>query len=131
MEKRRFYLVLCQGERAIDINEADLSKTPYDIAKSVVGGIVETVPWQLHEKYDMIIHEEGWFVDNPVPNPVASLLYGFKEHGRSIVGNAVLMKNVQTEDGVDWSFMTLRECERLANKIISICGLSLHDLILS
>ena len=48
---------------------------------------------------DMIVDDEGLLNDKPV-NYLASVAYGYKQHGQPIVGNTLIVKPVETPDGV-------------------------------
>lgn len=43
------------------------------------------------ENICLIVDDEGLFAENPELNIIASLLYGFKQHGQPIVGNAIIV----------------------------------------
>ena len=48
----------------------------------------------------LVVDDEGLFSGARV-NKLASLLYGFLEHGQPIVGNVLVCKNVYTENGIE------------------------------
>ena len=84
--------------------------------------LVETV--NLWGNKIMIVDEEGWLKESPVPNPRASLLYSGSLS--SIAGNVVIMKRVIN----DWRALTGPETEETLR---DIDGLSkffaiLHDI---
>lgn len=55
----------------------------------------------LGEKYCMVCDEEFLLKNKPVVNPIASYLYGMKEHGQPLCGDVLVMKNKFTPDGID------------------------------
>lgn len=76
--------------------------------------IVESVPVPRdrfgRDDIIMMVDEEGLLRDDPQINIVASALYG-----HVIVGNAVLMRVGETEDGdLDWMGMTGKEAEQIS-----------------
>lgn len=42
------------------------------------------------ENVQLIVDDEGLFADCPQVNILASLLYGYRQHGQPIVGNAIV-----------------------------------------
>ena len=56
-------------------------------------------PVYLPEGYVMVVDEEGLLKENPIVNPVASMAYGTLEHGEPIVGDVLVMKEVEGPDG--------------------------------
>ena len=66
----------------------------YLLLSEAVGGHIEIVhPVGLPRPYVMIVNEEG-LIHGLDLNYLASVLYGILDHGRPIVGNAVIMKEV-------------------------------------
>ena len=58
------------------------------------GGVIKAVdPYETEGMVSMLIDEEGMYHDLPVNN-VASLLYGFFDHGHPIVGNVLFVGEV-------------------------------------
>ncbi len=53
------------------------------------------------ELYCLIADDEGLFAKNPQINHMASLMYGVREHGQPLVGNILVAKNLQTDDGLE------------------------------
>ena len=52
-------------------------------------------------EFCMVIDDEGLLKDNPVFNPIASLLYGCDLHGQPIAGKALICQNRETPDGIE------------------------------
>ena len=63
--------------------------------------------------YCLIVDDEGLMKDQPQMNNIASLLYGFLQHGQPIVGGAIIGKNLQTENGMETIGMSEQEAEEL------------------
>ena len=75
-------------------------------------------PRGLKEPYMMIVDEEGLFKDRPVVNFFASWLYETHKHGHPIVGDALIMKQVMTEDGPDVGGLEKNEAEILQRRAL-------------
>lgn len=76
----------------------------------------------LMERYIVMIgDDEGLFVYNPQPNLIASLLYGYLDHGQALVGNFLLVKYNDYGENVDLTAddMTLvyNEIDRLLQSV--------------
>lgn len=67
---------------------------------------------------DIIIDDNGLFGDNPEINAVASIAYGYLEHGQPIVGNAIICKPHQTTDGIDETGFEDDEADKIMNEIM-------------
>ena len=52
-------------------------------------------------EFCMVIDDEGLLKDNPVLNPIASLLYGCDLHGQPIAGNVLICQNRETPVGIE------------------------------
>ena len=65
----------------------------------------------LKEPYVLVVDEEGLVKDRPVLNLIASILYGALKHGQPIAGDAIVMKEVWTEDGIDLEWLTDEEAK--------------------
>ncbi len=68
-------------------------------------------PRGLVAPYMMIVDEQGLFKDKPVVNFFASWLYETHKHGHPIVGDALIMKQIVTDDGPDIGGMEKSEAE--------------------
>ena len=71
--------------------------------------------WRLH-CYEALC-DENRYGKTEFINPLASWIYGADNHGAAIVGNVVVLKTVQTEDGEDLAFMTEEEATALAEDL--------------
>jgi hypothetical protein len=74
-------------------------------------------PVGLPEDYCMIVDEEGLLKEPVVLSPIASVLYGVKEHGNPIVGNVLIAKNVFEPDGIDTAPLSKADVKRLIEHI--------------
>ena len=74
-------------------------------------------PVGLTEPYLMVVDEEGLLKDRPALNVIASYLYGTHEHGQPIVGNAVIIKEVETDEGAELAWLTEEEELAIERKI--------------
>ena len=61
----------------------------------------------------MAVDEEGLFKETPFINPFASWLYGYQKHGNPIVGKALILKEVMTDDGMDSELLDDDEADLL------------------
>ena len=82
----------------------------------------------LKEGYFLAVNEEGLFAEKPFINPIASWLYGFHEHGQPIVGNALIMKIVYTEDGPDTGFLEEHEADLLISWLLERRPIMIRDM---
>lgn len=100
--KNKLYIKLPAGSSQLEVIEQDMD-SEYDFWRKQIGcRMIEIVqPVGLPEDYCLIADEEGLFRDPLVLSPIASILYGVKEHGNPIVGNALIAKNVFEPDGID------------------------------
>ena len=79
-----------------------------------IGGWIEVVhPVGLERPYVMIVDEEGLIKDDPKINPIASVLYGFLEHGQPIAGTVLILREEPGWDGYELNGMTDQEADRL------------------
>ena len=76
----------------------------------------EALPWP----YVMVVDEEGLMKDEPSLNVIGSYLYGTYKHGSPIVGNAVIMKEQETDEGVDLAWLTGPEVVAMEKRIEDI-----------
>lgn len=53
------------------------------------------------DKFSMVVDDEGLLVDEPQVNVVASLLYGADDHGQVLCGDVLIVKDEETEEGID------------------------------
>ena len=64
----------------------------------------------LPEGYRLVIDEEGKLKGSTL-NVLGSYLYGTPEHGDTIVGNAVIMKETEGPEGADLEWLTKDEAD--------------------
>ncbi|MBR6029233.1 MAG: hypothetical protein IKP40_09075 [Clostridia bacterium] len=70
-------------------------------------------PHGLEDPYMMIVDEEGLLKEKPVVNFFASWLYETHRHGHPIVGDALIMKQIETDDGPEIGGMEKAEAEAI------------------
>lgn len=78
--------------------------------------LVPGYPDRLPKGYEALCDEDRYGKTEFI-NPLASWIYGADDHGAAIVGNVVVLKTVQTEDGEDLAFMTEEEATALAEDL--------------
>lgn len=87
----------------------EFSEPLYKTIGAVVGGYIEVVhPRGLKAPYCMIVNEEGLLKRLPL-NAAGSAWYGTMDHGHPIVGDIVIMKESEGEDGIDLAGLTDEE----------------------
>lgn len=108
------------GKQHVEVRQVDVNKGKLENLYEMIGtDIVEKVSAKyLPEPYVMMVDEEGLLRDNPVMNPVGSLLYGAYEHGQPIVGNIVFMRLDYSPEGPDLFWMDEDEAMRFAGEIL-------------
>lgn len=96
---------------SVEIIEADAKRTVLDQAYEMIDCRLIDVVYAsgLKEPYVMVVDDEGLLVNEPRMNVIGSILYGIREHGQPIVGNAIIMKDVMTEDGKCLGWLTNKE----------------------
>ena len=52
-------------------------------------------------KYCMIVDDEGLLKEDFEVNVIASLLYGYDDHGQPLAGDVLVCKNEMTDEGMD------------------------------
>lgn len=92
---------------------APLYKT---IGKSVDGYIEIVRPRFLSESYILVVNEEGLIRHLPV-NLFGCWVYDTIHHGSPICGNAVLMKEAHTEEGIDIVGLTDDEVKTISDAL--------------
>lgn len=89
----------------------------YKALQTEVGGYIEIVrPKGLEYPLCMVIDEEGCLKRKPI-NGFGSYIYGYHEHGNPIVGDVVIMKEVETNDGRDLECLGDSEISELLDLI--------------
>lgn len=68
----------------------------------------------------MLVDEEGLLKEKPALNPIASYLYETDKHGFPIVGNALFVGEVDTEDGIYYCGLEDKVLYRLQAQLQSI-----------
>ena len=116
--KNKLYIKLPAGSSQIEVIEQNMD-SDYDFWRKQIGcRMIEIVqPVGLPEDYCMIVDEEGLLKEPVVLSPIASVLYGVKEHGNPIVGNVLIAKNVFEPDGIDTAPLSKADVKRLIEHI--------------
>lgn len=81
--------------------------------------LVENVrPRGLEEPYMMLVDEEGLLKEAPEVNGLASWLYETHKHGHPIVGDVLIVRSVETEDGGDIEGLSGEEADKIAGRLV-------------
>lgn len=51
--------------------------------------------------FSMVVDEEGLIRKNPIANKIASMVYGYMDHGQVIAGNVLIMSEKLTPHGAE------------------------------
>ena len=95
----------------------DVLKECYRLIGCDTVQLVPGYPDRLPKGYEALCDENTWGKSLFI-NPLASWIYGADDHGAGIMGNAVVLKVIQTEDGdEDLAFMTEEEATALAEEL--------------
>lgn len=101
------------GHQVMHAEDVDLLR----YCQQTVRGHIETVyPKGLKRPYLMVVNYEGRLRNMEI-NPVASYLYGTQNHGEPIVGPAMILKQIMTDDGPDIGFLTQDEAIHLVIRL--------------
>ncbi len=104
----------------LEIRIEEFSDPLYKTVGSAVGGYIEHVkPARLRHPYCMIVNEEGRLLDLPL-NYVGSYFYGTDQHGETIVGNIVIMKDGYRGGEPDIVGLNDVEAEQIKDVIIDL-----------
>lgn len=76
-------------------------------------------------RYCIVVDDEGLFKPEPRVNPIGSMLYGADTHGQPLVGDVLVAKNLETEDGIETVGMTAAEINMLSAAINGL--IELHN----
>lgn len=100
----------------------------YKSVGDVVGGWIEVVnPRGLERPYCFICNEEGLIRDLPL-NPIGCVWYRTVEHGNPIVGNIVVMKEADTDEGPDIVGLMPDEIAYIKSLATALSGGLIEDL---
>jgi len=96
-----------------EVSMFNVLQPTYKALQKVVGGYIEIVhPKGLPHPFCLVVNEEGLLNKKPI-NKYGSFLYGYQEHRQPIVGDIVIMKEVETEDGRDLGGLSDAEIREL------------------
>lgn len=82
----------------------------------------------LRSGFFLAIDEEGLLKEMPFINPFASWLYGYQKHGNPIVGKALILKEVMTDDGMDSALLDDDEADLLLAWLNERREIMIHDI---
>lgn len=112
--------------QVVETNEGE---SVMEFAYRVIGCRLVDIPrTSLPESYCMFVDDEGLFTEDPRVNMIASYLYGYCKHGQPIVGNAVVLWNIETDDGYDSDFMSKEGAEAIAESLNNHVGHILAEI---
>ena len=67
-------------------------------------------------KYCVVYDDEALLKPNYI-NPIASYLYGYKDHGQAICGSVIIMKNEMTDEGLDTVGLDNKDVVKILDKL--------------
>lgn len=102
--------------RAVQCENEDVLKACYRLIDCRTVQLVPGYPDRLPDGYEALCDEDNYGKTSFI-NPLASWIYGADDHGAAIMGNVVILKVIQTEDGEDLAFMTEEEATSLAEAL--------------
>lgn len=85
----------------------------------------------LRSGFFLAINEEGLLKETPFINPFASWLYGYQKHGSPIVGKALILKEVMTEDGMGSELLDDGEADLLLSWLNERREIMIRDIRLA
>lgn len=114
------YAVKLNVTGTVDIIEVPDQRDWRWYARQIGCEYIENVyPRGLKEPYAMIVDEEGLLKDKPVVNFFASWLYETHKHRHPIVGDALVVKTIETDEGLDFGGMEMDEAEAFQRSVHS------------
>ena len=66
---------------------------------------------------DLIVDDEALCKDEYILNTGASFAYGYLQHGQPIVGHALIVKPIPTDDGIEEGGFTDKELDQIMGEI--------------
>lgn len=105
----KYYVIRLDTDGSITTVETEKSPGLKFLYEQIGCSLIESV--NLWDDYIMLVDEEGWWKENPVPNKNASYLYSVSPS--SIVGNAVVLKRTRC----DWKAFSETEIKRALTDI--------------
>ncbi len=101
----------------LEIEAVELSEPLYKSIRNELGGYLEVVrPMKLVRPFCMIVDEEGLLKNLPL-NPLGCWLYGTEEHLQPIVGDIIIMAEMDSIDGIIFKGLTDTQIESLTNDL--------------
>lgn len=105
----KYYVIKLDTDGSITTVETEKAPGLKFLYEQIGCSLIESV--NLWDDYIMLVDEEGWLKENPVPNKNASYLYSVSPS--SIVGNAVVLKRTRC----DWKAFSETEIKRALTDI--------------
>lgn len=103
-----YTVLLYEGKNGHEVRYAEDVDLLRYCQQAVKGHIEIVYPKGLERPYLMVVNDEGRLRNMEI-NPVASYLYGTQDHGEPIVGPAMILKQIMTDDGPGIGFLTQDE----------------------
>lgn len=97
-------------------DDVDVLDACYKLIDCETVQLVPIMEDRLPKGYDALCDQEI-FGKTVCINPLASWIYGADDHGAGIMGNVVILKTVETEEGEDLAFMTEEEATDIADEL--------------
>lgn len=72
----------------------------------------------LKHPYAFLCDEEGLLKKHPTVNFIGSYFYGTQDHGEPIVGDILIVKDIQTAEGYDFGGLEPGEADIMANWMV-------------
>ena len=116
------YAIKLGTQLSIDIVQPKKGESLLDFCYREIGcDMIEMVrPKGLDRPFLLVIDEEGLLKDEPVVNFIGSYLYRTQEHGNPIVGEVLIMQDIDTNSGPDIGFLTEDQAWAIAGKMMKI-----------
>ena len=103
-----YAVLLYEGKNGHEVRHVEDVNLLRYCQQAVKGHIEIVYPKGLGRPYLLVVNDEGR-LSNMEINQVASYLYGTQDHGEPIVGPAMILKQIMTDDGPDIGFLTQEE----------------------
>lgn len=100
----------------VALDEEDKLRAWYKAIDCDLVDIIEGA--NLPEPYVLICDDEALLKEKPILNPVASLLYGTREHGQPLCGNVLIGKDTMTDEGIETNGYDMEEAMGILDIIL-------------
>lgn len=112
------------------ISTIEITEPIYKCLQNAIGGYIEIVrPKGLNNSFCMIVDEEGLIKQKPI-NEIGSVLYETQKHGQPIVGDVVIVKEIDTDEGRELNGLSeseINEVLTIINRIYTRVILNAND----